>query len=150
MSGGGFGEGDASFDLTPMIDVMLLLIVFFMMSSQFSRSEQLSLELPRERGDRALDETRPAEVILDMTRDGALHVRGDAVSYEELAEVLGAGRASGTVAPIVVVRADRAARAEHLNRLALELSKLGIASWKLGTVPEGSAPAGGATGGDGR
>ncbi|NBX32603.1 MAG: hypothetical protein EBR07_07690, partial [Planctomycetes bacterium] len=37
MAGGADGS-DASFDLTPMIDVILLLIIFFMLSSQFATS----------------------------------------------------------------------------------------------------------------
>lgn len=127
---------DASFDLTPMIDVILLLIVFFMLSSQFSRTEQLQVELPREEGDEAAGEERPSELILDLTRNGGLFVRSRPVELSELPRILGVTEAElGGVKPEVIVRADRLGRAEHLNRLATELARHGISGWKLATVP---------------
>ena len=60
-------RGDASFDLTPMIDVILLLIVFFMLSSQFSRTERMQVDLPVESGDELAVEEHPSEIVIDMT-----------------------------------------------------------------------------------
>lgn len=141
MAVGAFGaaQGDASFDLTPMIDVILLLIIFFMLSAQFSRSEQKALDLPWEQGDQAAEEPKPSEVIIDVTRNGSLSVRGRDFRLDELASVLGVHtETDGPSKPMVIVRIDRFARAEHLNHLATELVRLGLDSWKLGTSPHGT------------
>lgn len=136
-------RGDASFDLTPMIDVLLLLIVFFMLTSQFSRSEQMPLHLPGEQGDHAVDEQKPMELIIDMDRNGGLYVQGREVRLDGLPALLGVASAEVKGArPVVVVRADRAAPARFLNRLGQELVRLGVTMWKLGTAPEGLAPTG--------
>lgn len=137
-------RGDATFDLTPMIDVILLLIVFFMLSSQFSRTDRLELDLPKERGDETASEEQPSELILDLTRNGSLLVDSRFIEFSELPAILGLKEAAARVdKPTIIVRADRLARAEHLNRLAAELARLGISGWKLATMPTGGgAPAG--------
>ena len=61
------------FDLTPMIDVTFLLIVFFMLASEFSKVALARLELPGPLGARPV---RPHEhrVIVNVTqRGGAIH-----------------------------------------------------------------------------
>ncbi len=41
---------EATFDLTNMIDVVLLLIIFFMLTAQFAKSNQREMDLPRQAG----------------------------------------------------------------------------------------------------
>lgn len=149
---------EASFDLTPMIDVVMLLIVFFTLTSQFSRSEQAPLDLPSQRGDTSRDKASSA-VYLDMDRLGRLSTLGQPVDLPSLASQIaaqagnrsaggspGAGDAKPSRhTPIeVVVRADRLCPSMHLSRVAEELSRAGVVRWRLATSNEGGpAPAGG-------
>jgi biopolymer transport protein ExbD len=129
---------DASFDLTPMIDVILLLIIFFMLSSQFASSELRPVDLPRERGERPPSEAAAARLVVDMDREGRLSVLGEPVEPEALAErVASVQRASGTRHSGVVVRADRAASASALNRLAERLAEARISNWSVAVASEG-------------
>lgn len=41
---------EAPFDLTPMVDVVLLLIIFFMLSAQFAETFGSPMNLPGEKG----------------------------------------------------------------------------------------------------
>lgn len=136
-------QHEASFDLTPMIDVILLLIVFFMLSSQFSRTELLPIPLPSEKGAALVGEEKPGEIVIDMNVHGELFVRGSRIAPESLGAVLGVrdekDKAS-TAKLSILVRADRAASAVHLNRLGAALAKAGLASWRLATSPEGIGP----------
>lgn len=133
---------EASFDLTPMIDVILLLIVFFMLSSQFSRTEQLPIPLPNERGVAAVDLENPGEIVIDMNVRGECFVRGERVPSENLPAVLGVS--PDAVAPqaasklTILVRADKDAPAVHLNRLGATLARAGLSSWRLATAPDGA------------
>ena len=135
---GGADASDASFDLTPMIDVILLLIIFFMLSSQFANSELRPVDLPVERGARPPSESAAARLVVDMDRMGAFTVMGEPVEAEALAErVAAVQRGSGPRHSGVVVRADRAAPAAALNRLAARLAEAGVANWSIAVASEG-------------
>jgi biopolymer transport protein ExbD len=129
---------EASFDLTPMIDVILLLIIFFMLSSQFANSELRPVDLPAERGAPPPSESAAARLVVDMDRMGAFTVMGEPVEAEALAErVAAVQRGSGSRHSGVVVRADRAAPAAALNRLAERLAEAGVANWSIAVASEG-------------
>lgn len=141
--GAGAKRGDASFDLTPMIDVILLLIVFFMLSSQFSRSDQMAVNLPPEKGERIAVEDNPAEIVLTINDKGQLFNAQRPIQLGELGKVLGVRESGPPPGLKVYIRADRGAKARHLNALAQELSRLGVKNWNLGTEPGAAMDAGG-------
>jgi biopolymer transport protein ExbD len=124
---------EAAFDLTPMIDVVMLLIVFFMMTAQFAASMRSSIDLPREAGANLVEARHSIEI--ELTRQGEYRIEGDVVSSDRLLQLVGADlRRSKKEELEIVVRADRNTSASHLNALARELGKLGIRSWKLSTA----------------
>jgi biopolymer transport protein ExbD len=137
MAGGG-DASDASFDLTPMIDVILLLIIFFMLSSQFATSELRPVDLPREAGDARASESAAAQLVIDLDRDGGCSIMGEPVPLEELPRRIARAQ-GGTDARHsgVVVRADRAGSSAALNRLAARLAEAKVDNWSLAVAPEG-------------
>lgn len=74
--------------MTPMIDVVFLLIIFFLLSSHLARQEaQLPLPLPiAESGQRAIDQE--ARVVVNLRLDGTIIVSGNSVSADELQSYL--------------------------------------------------------------
>jgi len=125
-------DSEASFDLTPMIDVILLLIIFFMLSSQFASSELRPVDLPVERGAAAASSGATARLIVDVDREGNCSVMGEPIPAAELAGRLAqVQRDTGTRHSGVVVRADRQAPAAVLNRLAERLAEARIGNWSL-------------------
>ncbi len=141
---------EATFDLTNLIDVLLLLIVFFMMTSQFTRTQQMPVDLPREQGEPG-HKASASSVFLDLDAEGRLYALGRPIEIEGLRAALGSAseQPGGAVSSLdVVVRADRSCPAAHLNRLAEALANLGVRNWKLATSPSGTRR-GGAAGGRG-
>ena len=63
------------FDLTNFIDVVLLLIIFFMLTAQFAKSEQAEMDLPKEKGD-APSSASGAALGIDMDKTGGLAMLG--------------------------------------------------------------------------
>lgn len=124
-------------DLTPMIDVVMQLIIFFMYTNQFAQVVRTQLDLPKEPGEKR-DDPEPASIVIDMTANGSLLVEGEPVTRADLllrvSTEVRAGEASGKP-PTVLLRADRSAASKHLNELATELVKLGVRDWRLGTSP---------------
>ena len=131
----------ATFDLTPMIDVILLLIIFFMLTSQFAQTQLRPVDLPRETGPDVAGKASSA-VVIDMDREGRLSVFGQALPMEELATIVPVGGAPDdrSSRASLIIRADRTAPAAHLNRLAERLVALGVREWRLATNPEGAPP----------
>lgn len=132
---------EAGFDITSMIDVVLLLTIFFMMSSQFSRVSQRALDLPHQPGDThpRPDSAADAAVVIDLEKDGQISVAGRNYPLERLATLVAIDRhraeRTGNFLD-VIVRADRATPAPQLQKLAGALSAEGVDSWRLATSGE--------------
>ncbi len=124
-----------------MIDVVLLLIIFFTLTAQFADTLKTPLNLPEEKGAGATEEQGTSAVVVDMTSDGELRLQAAPVSFEEFLHVISRdqkeARASGQPMDLTV-RVDRACPATHLNALASALTQLGVRNWKLATASEGA------------
>ncbi len=132
---------EASFDLTPMIDVILLLIVFFTMTSQFSKSTRGAMDLPREKGEPAAAHAA-ASMVVDVAADGAISVEGVPYDMQWLAQALTkVAKASpgGTASVDVIVRADRRCTTGSLDRVVAAIKAAGIGRWKLAASGEEGA-----------
>ena len=73
-------------NLTPLIDIVFLLLVFFMLTSHFVRDEVLNIDLPEADSGEALDEPQQVEVIIN--EDGEYSVNSQLVSLEALEQLL--------------------------------------------------------------
>jgi biopolymer transport protein ExbD len=97
-------EADSGrFDFAPMVDVVLVLVIFFMLASSLIGAEQrLKVELPQAQA-QAIRSPQPVTVTL--SRSGTLAVNGRLISLAQLESVLHPllERDSGEV----LLRADR-------------------------------------------
>lgn len=134
---------EAAFDLTPMIDVVLLLIIFFMLSSQFAQASRRPIDVPQEQGEKSASES-PELTLIDIDGPDRYYVLGRSLSLAELIEMVKADlKRRGTAAqPEFMVRADRNSPASELNKLATALTQIGVRSWKLATVNSGGGGGG--------
>ena len=68
-------EGTAvEMDMTPMIDVVFLMIIFFMIVSDMSQQDLAELQLPV--AERAVDDkTEPGRMIVNVLKDGKLEIK---------------------------------------------------------------------------
>lgn len=131
-----------SFNLTPMIDVVLQLIIFFMFTSHFGQITQTEVELPLEAGEKAAVEEPPSFAI-DLAADGILILEGRPISRAQFLRLVDAEirRSGGADLVTILVRPDRSLAARHLNNLALDLRERGVRRWRIGTTdPSGGTP----------
>lgn len=93
---------DAGIDLTPLIDVVFLLLLFFILAATFS-SPVLKVALPSAS---TAERTKadPARLTLSIDANGALYHREAPISIKDVPALL----ASGAAGP-VELRVDRAA-----------------------------------------
>lgn len=133
--------GVASFDLTPMIDVVMQLLIFFLFTSQFASMARSPMDLPKQAGEE-VEEIEQAAIVIDIQADGQAMIESRPVTREGLTRTLEAevARVGGDPGGVeVLVRADRTASARHLNDIARELVRLKIRNWRLGTQDPGNA-----------
>jgi biopolymer transport protein ExbD len=67
----------ADINLTPLIDVVFLLLIFFMVSTTFQREAELSIELPEASTEAQEKKDKPIEVAVDA--GGRYYVNGRAL-----------------------------------------------------------------------
>lgn len=89
-------------NIAPLIDVVLLLLIFFMLSSHFIMLPGLKIELPSA----ATAKVEPEEeVIISITKEGALYLNGKETSLKSLPTLL-KEKISKTQRKAVTLRAD--------------------------------------------
>lgn len=96
-------------NLIPFIDVLLVVLIFLMLSTTYSKFTELQITLPTAEAE-ALKE-RPAEIIVAVAADGRYAVDKQPVegrSVEILTAAL-ANAAKGRKEPVVIVSADATA-----------------------------------------
>ncbi len=71
-------QADIDVNLTPLIDVVFLLLIFFMVSTSFVKETHLSINLPKAiNGEEKVQETAAMEVIIDV--NGFYRIDGKAL-----------------------------------------------------------------------
>ena len=97
--------------LTPLIDVVFLLLIFFMVSTTFERHSELSIELPEASAEKNMRDDAIIDVVIDA--GGSVYVEGRPLAdprLEHLQRAL-AEASAGLDSPPVVIGAD--ARTPH-------------------------------------
>ncbi|NEQ50166.1 MAG: biopolymer transporter ExbD, partial [Leptolyngbya sp. SIO3F4] len=60
--------------MTPMIDVVMLLIIFFLVTYQFSQSIRTPLELPRQEGQKLENQDNSGDIVVDLLANGSIRL----------------------------------------------------------------------------
>jgi biopolymer transport protein ExbD len=113
----------SAFDMTPMIDVTFQLIIFFMLVMDMSSNQYQPLKQPAAR--HAVRLVEPDEVVVSVTADGRLNVFGKAVNDDGLLALLEAHRRSRREDFPVLVRADKSAPFESLQKVMMMTQHVG-------------------------
>ena len=116
------------FNMTPMIDVLFLLIIFFLVSSHLAKQEsQVELKLPvAQSGDDDIPRDVP-RITVNVKPDGQWLVRGAVVETERLPDLLQAAQQAQPDSPIEVrIRGSRQAPYSAVEPIMVACTKAGI------------------------
>ncbi|MBA6412126.1 biopolymer transporter ExbD [Parahaliea sp. F7430] len=75
-------QEDLGLNLTPLIDVVFLLLIFFMVSTTFTRETQLSIDLPQATGSARESHDKQVEILIDEA--GRYRVNGQKLVDQRL------------------------------------------------------------------
>jgi len=104
-------------DITPLVDVLFLLLIFFMLSSSFVQVSGIRIDLPRVDGAGAADIEKFIISIANSENGPLLYFNDMPVSWERLEERF-AGIGAASPGSSVVIRADRTISIEVFARVA--------------------------------
>jgi biopolymer transport protein ExbD len=93
-------------NLIPFIDVLLVIVIFLMLSTTYSRFTELQVSLPT--ADAAALPERPQEIVVAVSADGRYSVRGQPVDGRSVEQLVGAltAAAAGHRDSMIVISAD--------------------------------------------
>ncbi len=128
-------------NVTPMVDVMLVLLIIFMISAPLLTSG-IKIQLPKTEAAALKDEGDPITVSID--EKGAIYVKDDAASYDQLAPRLLAMTGGDTSKPIYV-RASGQASYDTVAKVMAKLSTSGFVKINLLTETMGKPATAAAT-----
>ena len=120
-------------NLIPFIDVLLVVLIFLMLSTTYSKFTELQITLPVANADKARD--RPHEIIVAVAADGRFAVNRKPVegrSVELLTAELAAA-AAGSTEMIVIVSADATAAHQSVINVMDAARRAGLARLTFAT-----------------
>ncbi len=128
-------RGSLGFNMTPMIDVVFLLIIFFLVSSHLAQQEiQMELDLPTAGTGQRPQEDETRRVVVNVLPDllpggGQLMVGGRMLSAEELEQLI-RFESQRTEGPLEVrIRSDRRVAYRVVEPVMVACAKAGV--WKV-------------------
>lgn len=133
------GKALESLTLTPLIDVVFLLLIFFLVATQFAQDdEQLPIQLPS--ASNALPMTlEPDELVISVGEDGTYVARGRRLAIREIEILVGQAVADNPQRQTVIVRGDRRVPFEYIVALLDLMHRLQVPSYRIAAEdPESS------------
>lgn len=134
---------EVGINLTPLIDVVFLLLIFFMVSTTFTRETQLSIDLPEAEG--TVKETSEQQIEILVDEAGTYRVNGRGLVDNRMRTLQAAIykiSAGDTTLPMVIT-ADADAAHQHVVRAMDAAGQMGFVHLSITT----RQPAGSDTGG---
>ena len=124
---------ELAMNLAPMIDVVFLLLIFFMVATTFvDQEKELSVDLPlAQSGEEA--EPQPEEIVLNLLADGSIVMNGATLSPDELRAQL-ERLARGNPETPVTIRGDKKVFHEHVVALMDSCRLAGLQNLGLMTI----------------
>lgn len=124
---------DGGVNLTPLIDVVFLLLIFFMVSTTFTKESRLNLELPSAQGETSLQESVVLEVVVDASGHYRVNERALALqTVEALMKAMADAAQDNSDIPVIIT-ADAKSPHQSVITAMDAAGRLGFAKLSLTT-----------------
>jgi biopolymer transport protein ExbD len=125
------GVSYSNINVTPMIDYLLFLLIFFLVTTTFEESErEMNVVLPE--ASEAMPLTaRPKEVFVNVDRQGNIVVAGERLNEAQLLAVLRQAAANNPERQSVIIRADKHCMFESLMVVMNACNKAKIRDYRV-------------------
>lgn len=120
----------AVIDITALVDLVFLLVVFFMVTSSLGKVSSISVNLPyaEKSGERQL-----SEFVITVSEENEIFVNDEKVPEDTLLELI-TSKKDEMEEGVVLIRGDKKSSYEKIISVMDTLKKAGISSFTLSTV----------------
>jgi biopolymer transport protein ExbD len=121
-------------DITPLIDVVFLLLIFFMVSTTFTEKTELTIDLPEAKGQVQMQAADAVEVIIDA--EGKYAVNGQRLmndDFDTLKSAISQIAQQNTKRPFLIT-ADANASHQSVVKVMDAAGQLGLINLSITTI----------------
>lgn len=131
------GRALGALNITPLIDVVFLLLIFFLVATEFAKEDrELNVQLPSASEALPLTE-KPQQIFVNIDHSGQIIINQQVVDEQELQNILQRAVTNNPVDQSVIIRADERSELKHAVLVMNSCNVVGIADYSLTT--EGKA-----------
>jgi biopolymer transport protein TolR len=127
----------AEINVTPLVDVMLVLLIIFMVTAPMMR-EGISVDLPSEKG-KPIPQQEKLQIVVSVSKDGSVYINEEKVDLQDLAATIKESAAK-TPNQEVYLRADKNVSYGTVVKIMANLRSSGIQNLGMITSPAQEAP----------
>ncbi len=125
------GNALSALSLTPLIDVVFLLLVFFLVTTRFAQEDyELSVVLPSASEAQPLM-AEPKELFVNIDEQGDYYVDGRVMTPDEVEEVLRQAVTNNPVNQSVVIRADKRVQFDFVVTIMNLCNRTGVRDYSV-------------------
>ena len=124
---------EVNINLTPLIDVVFLLLIFFMVSTTFDTTSQLKIKLPEASQDEAIKPKQPLYLVINMEGNFFLNARELSSQKSEALSLALQRVLDGSDRPIVI-QSDAASPVQSLVTAMDVVARLGLTQVSIATT----------------
>ena len=124
------GELISGINVTPLVDVVLVLLIVLMVSASYTVSQALPMELPKA----STGESKSSPLAVSIDKDGGLYLDGKAMSRQQLRGAILDKKRDGQVSALIA--AD--GRTEHRSVVSVIdlLRSTGVTQFAINVAPD--------------
>jgi biopolymer transport protein ExbD len=126
-------------NVTPLVDIMLVLLIIFMLTANLIAKQAIEVELPRATQSTTLN---PTTLAVTLTRDGSLYLNGRPTTPAELREAVRAAVAKDPKTQAIIA-GDKSVSHGRVVWVLDVVKSLGVASFAIQIDPSAMTPPGG-------
>lgn len=121
-------RGDVQIDLTPLIDVVFQLLIFFVLTATFQQNPSFRVKLPKAKNREVTSE--PKAVVVEISPDGIIEIDKKRIDEREL-ELRLCAAAQADASTAVNIKADQSTQHQYVVKVmdvakGCGLERLGI------------------------
>ena len=117
---------EVDLDMTPLIDVVFLLLIFFMVSTTFEHNSEINITLPSSSKD--VTEKKSDAVNISLDAEGNVYINGEIIRNDQLETIKMAlsDALIGSKEPPIIINADSNATHQSVVKIMDVASQLGL------------------------
>jgi biopolymer transport protein ExbD len=131
------GRALSTLSLTPLIDVVFLLLIFFLVATRFAQEDrELDVMLPSASEAKPLT-VQPKELMINIDHNGQYYVDSEILGSDEVEQVLRQAVADNPTHQSVIIRSDKRVALDYVVFVLNACNKAGIFDYSLTTEGQG-------------